>query len=270
MRKTIASFLITFLLAQSIQAQDISEKSGAPSVNKTENPDKGKSTSLGKNIFKINLTAIPLKNYSFQYERVITRKFSVALGFRTMPASGLPMRSSIENAVGSDDEQTLKTIRSTKIGNTAVTPEVRFYLSKKGYGRGFYVAPYYRYSKFVCKEIPVEYDGTGGQVKTITMKGDMTSHCGGLMLGAQWTLSKSVSLDWWIVGAQYGKAKGTFTGISDIALTQAEQDDIKETIDGLDIPFGNFKYNVTSNGVTGSIDGPWGGLRSGITIGIRF
>jgi hypothetical protein len=56
------------------------------------------------NLFKVNLTAIVLKNYSFQYERILNRKFSFALGFRRMPNGKLPLQSSLQKIVGDDAE----------------------------------------------------------------------------------------------------------------------------------------------------------------------
>ncbi|MFM2326566.1 MAG: hypothetical protein RIR31_768, partial [Bacteroidota bacterium] len=38
-----------------------------------EKPEKKESAKHATNIFKVNLTAIVLKNYSFQYERVLSR-----------------------------------------------------------------------------------------------------------------------------------------------------------------------------------------------------
>jgi len=47
------------------------------------------------NLFKINLTAIPIRNYSFQYERVLTKKLSVAISYKTMPSGNVPFKNSI-------------------------------------------------------------------------------------------------------------------------------------------------------------------------------
>ena len=113
------------------------------------------------NIVKLNLMGLPLKNFSFQYERVITKRLSVAVGIRTMPTGSLPFANSFATQVGDGDPELEANIRAVKVGNFAVTPEVRLYLSRKGYGRGFYIAPYYRYAKFTSDELPVDYDGDG-------------------------------------------------------------------------------------------------------------
>ena len=58
---------------------------------KTEKKEKSAKPAQPMNIIKVNLTALVLKNYSFQYERILNRKFSAAIGFRTMPTGKLPL-----------------------------------------------------------------------------------------------------------------------------------------------------------------------------------
>src|SRR4028119_303486 len=58
------------------------------------------------NLIKLNLTAIILKNYSIQYERVLSKPVSVAVSFRLMPATSLPFKSAILEEVGDDDPDT--------------------------------------------------------------------------------------------------------------------------------------------------------------------
>src|SRR5690606_6992454 len=97
-----------------------------------------KNSSEAANLVKINVTSIPLSNFSFQYERVLTNKISGAVGLRIMPKSNLPFRSSIEDLI--DDEEAWRYLSDLKISNFAITPEVRFYLGKEAF-RGFYIAP---------------------------------------------------------------------------------------------------------------------------------
>jgi hypothetical protein len=219
------------------------------------------------NFFKTNLTSIPLKNYSLQYERVLSKGVSIAVTFRTMPSTSIPFKSLILEAVG-DDPDTKDIIEKGKISNFAFTPEVRFYLGK-GYGKGFYVAPYYRYVKFSTNQIPVNYDANGTQ-QTINLSGNLTANTGGLLLGAQWLLGKRFCIDWWIIGAHYGSGNGTFTGISSAQLSAADQAEIKQELEDIDIPLTDKTVTVTPNTVSVKLDGPFGGLRGGISFGIRF
>ena len=93
----------------------------------------------GKNLLKINLTAIPLNNYSFMYERKIGRKTSLAVGYRFMKEGGLPLKSNFKTLI--DDEELFDRLDQFQTGNSAVTPEIRFYMGK-GVFRGFYLAPF--------------------------------------------------------------------------------------------------------------------------------
>lgn len=221
------------------------------------------------NILKLNLTALPLKQYSFQYERVLNRKISVLAGFRLMPSTGLPFKKLIlENAA--DDPDTRDAIESFRISNIAITPELRFYLSKKGYGRGFYIAPFYRYARYSSNNMRFTYDDGSGGTGTIDLNGKLTTNTGGLLLGTQWNLGKSVVLDWWILGPHYGGGTGLFTGVSSQTLTPAEQDDLRNQLNDIDIPFTTTSVNVTANSASLRLDGPWAGIRAGFSLGIRF
>src|SRR5690606_6922109 len=55
------------------------------------------------NLVKVNLTALPLNNFSFQYERAIGKKTTVAMGLRFMPKGDLPLKSAIESLIDDDE-----------------------------------------------------------------------------------------------------------------------------------------------------------------------
>lgn len=221
-----------------------------------------------KNLVKMNVGALLLKNYSFQYERLISKRISVAVGVRLSPKSNVPFSSKIETLI--DDPETWESIKNFKTGNFAITPEVRLYMGK-GVFNGFYVAPFARYAKYTA-EVPVSYDGDNGS-EMIPLDGDVTTLTGGLLLGAQWKLSKLVYLDWWILGPNYGSSSGTLTGTKNLSAT--EQAEIKETLDDLmedlnDTNVIKASSTVSSNGAKINFDGPWAGLRAGLCIGFRF
>ena len=73
------------------------------------------------NFIKINLTAIALKNYSIQFEKIVTKRFSLGASFRTMPSSSVPLKSLILDAVG-DDPDTKDVIEKFRMSNMAFTP----------------------------------------------------------------------------------------------------------------------------------------------------
>lgn len=237
-------------------------------------PDAGKQQTTAadtkqlRNFIKTNITSIPFKNYSLQYERVLSKMVSVAVAYRTMPSTCIPFKSIVLDAVG-DDPDTKDIIERTKLSNNALTPEVRFYLGK-GYGKGFYIAPFYRHVKFSTNEVPVSYTSGVSGKQTVTLSGDLTANTGGLLLGAQWLLGKHLCLDWWIIGAHYGSGNGDFNGVPSTALTLSQQQEIKQNLDDIDIPLTDKTVTVTANNVAVKLDGPFGGLRGGISIGFRF
>lgn len=264
------AMLVCVATISSISAQStLDEQSGGSPAPTKKTAEQGE-VKQKMNIVKVNLMALGLKNYSFQYERVLTKKISLAVGVRTMPTGGLPFQDLFADQIGDDDPDLEANIRALKVGNFAITPELRFYLNRKGYGRGFYLAPYYRYAKFNSEELPITFTGDGGTDKTIRLKGDVTTHSGGLMIGAQWHLGKVVTLDWWIIGAHYGTSNGTLSGVPSSSLSTDEQDELRRVINELDIPLTKITAEVNANNIKAIIDGPWAGVRAGLSIGIRF
>jgi hypothetical protein len=258
-------FIITALLVSTTLKLN-AQTSDSSSLNDKETKSKNVHQ---QNFLKINLTAIALKNYSIQYERVLNKSISVAVSFRTMPTSSIPFKNLILKSVN-DDADTKEIIENFRISNFAFTPEVRFYLSKKGYGRGFYIAPFYRYANFKATNLTFDYTNILNQESSIDLAGKLTSNTGGFLFGAQWSLGKHLCLDWWIFGPHYGAGKGTFTGVASKPLTQEEQNDLRQKLEDLDIPLTNKTVNVNANGATLTLDGPWGGVRGGLSLGFKF
>jgi len=221
-----------------------------------------------KNIVKWNVAALITKSYSFQYERAVGSKISVALGYRNMPKSSIPFKGTINDAV--DDAQTERAIDNFRTSNFAITPEVRFYLGKKGVFQGFYLAPYVSYAKY-SGEGPIEIDIPQlNRTESMFFKGDINTYTAGLKIGAQWKLSKLVYLDWWIIGPNYGSAKGDLA--SQRNSNAIEQAVIKDQIDNLieDLPLIKATSTVDGNGANIHIKGPWAGARAGLNVGFRF
>ena len=233
-----------------------------------QSEEEDKPTESSKNnIVKINLSALVVKNISVQYERKVAKRVSVAANVHYRPFGQLPFLSSIESAI--DDPSV--PVNQLKWGGVGVTPEVRFYVGKKGALNGFYFAPFANISKYKA-DLPIEYSN-GSIDKTGIFNGSISTVTGGLMLGAQWKLGKSVYLDWWIIGPNYGNAKGDL--VLTTTLSPSERDDLEQQIKDLkaDAPFDKLieSYKVTSSGATIRAKGPWGGLRGlGFNIGFRF
>lgn len=218
----------------------------------------------GKNIIKLNLPALALKNFSVQYERAVGKRISIAATMRYMPTGSVPLKSLIVDLA--DDAETERQLDNLNVGNFAVIPEIRFYLGKKGVFRGFYLGPFASIATYNT-DLLYEFDDAG-KTKTIPLSGNVSSFTGGLMIGAQWKLSKRLFLDWWILGPNYGTSSGDISGQQ--KLSDSEQQSLSNQLDGLDVPLTKFTYVVNDNGATVNFKGPWAGVRAGICIGINF
>ncbi|MEO8961742.1 MAG: hypothetical protein ABI325_07670 [Ginsengibacter sp.] len=272
-------FLIAFSLCTSfhIVAQNISGTDALIAVNSTENVSSN-STSVPEkvyerpplNLVKLNLTGILLNNYALQYERILNHKISVAFQYRMMPKTGIPFKSIILKQVGNDDPETKKLIDDFRMSNFAITPELRIYLGKKGYGRGFYIAPFYRYASFKSSDLNVFYTDVNNVDQSIKMSGKLTSNTAGLLMGVQSDLGKHVNLDISFFGPHYGSGKGTFSGTTSSPLSSDEQYNLRRQLENLDIPLIETTVNVNANGASLKLDGPWAGYRFAISLGLRF
>jgi hypothetical protein len=220
------------------------------------------------NIIKTNITGYAFRNINLSYERSINRWFAINVGFGTVAEGKVPFM----NAFLSEEDE--KDFQNLKIKATNFTIEPRFYIGE-GYGKGFYFAPYYRYSKVSTNTFDYTYDYTAfGTTVPIPLKGsgDANGNSGGLMVGAQFFLNKQHSfvLDFWIAGAHYGSGKGNFSLTSNIILTPEMQNELKKEIENLDIPFVDYTVETNANGANIKLDGPWAGFRSGFSLGYRF
>ncbi len=254
MKKLIFSVLILFSTLPIVKAQ-------SDTVSADDNSQKA---SVHKNMVEINLFALPLKNFSLNYQRQITRKTTVGLTARLMPDGLLPFEKSFRSSI--KDSTAKAQIDNFKVGNYAVMPEIRFYFSRKGAFHGFYVS---LFASFAHYSASLPYNYTDSNVnKTIQLNGSVNSITGGFMLGAQWNIGKSVYLDLHIIGPNYGSSSGSISGHT--TLSASEQSALKSSLDGLNIPIVKTSSTVDANGAKLSFSGPWAGIRSGLCIGFRF
>jgi hypothetical protein len=223
---------------------------------------------LPKNIVRLNLSSLLLKNYHVTYERGLSRKLSFSLSYRWMPKGTIPLKNYFDNNVSSNALQ----LNSFQVGNNAITGEMRFYLGKKNL-TGFYLAPYVRFATFDATA-PITYTSTTGGpsvTKTGDFTGKVTSTSGGLMLGWQFNLSKRVLIDLQIIGGHFGSCSGDLNLVSVIPLTPQEQSSLQSSLNGISIDPFDIKTTVNVNGANIQVNGPWAGIRgANIGIGFRF
>jgi hypothetical protein len=211
----------------------------------------------GKNLIKLNLGSLFLKTVSVEYERAIHNKISVGLGVRVMPKGSLPFSSSFDSI---DDQ-----LGSLELGNIAITPAIKFYMGK-GVFKGFYVAPFLRYANYNAS-INYEFE-SNNIIEKMPLTGKLNTFTGGVLLGAQWRIAKKVYFDWSIFGPHYGFSSGELVGTK--SLTTTQQQDLRDELDGIDLPVGKITSTVNASGATVKVDGPWAGIRGNIGIGYRF
>ncbi|TDQ12146.1 DUF3575 domain-containing protein [Pedobacter metabolipauper] len=216
-----------------------------------------------KNLIKMNVAALVLNNFSFQIERAVGKKISVALGVRFAPEKGLPLKSQLEDAIDNDD--TWQSIKDFNIANFAITPEVRFYLGERVF-KGFYIAPFARYSTYDIAG-PFKFD-TPVSSEIIPLDGDIKALTGGLLFGAQYNLGKSFSLDLFL-GGSYGTPSGSMSGRR--TLNTQEQQYLRESLEDLEeLPLITTTYTVDGDGAKVDFGGKFVTVRGGICLGFRF
>lgn len=219
----------------------------------------------GKNILKLNLTGLPTRNIGLYGERVLSKRVSAVIGVNKMLEGGVPLlkQFGVEK----------KELTNARLSSFSVTPELRFYLGK-GYGRGFYVAPYYRFEQFKVSGISFTYNNS----VDLAIGGNLTTQSGGLMLGSQWLLGsrKNFVIDWGILGLHYGVSSGKLSGKPERPLTTKEQDDLRKDMSeyanyDLKLTKINGEVSVTPNDATISLNNsPWSLFRMNISVGYRF
>lgn len=246
----------------------------APFVLQAQDSDEDETP--GRNLFKTNLAGLALRNYNITYERMLSKKTSFSLSYRTMPSGPVLFKERIISSIndggtpGSIDAQ--REVESIRMGNMAVTPEIRFYAGRKGYGHGFYFSLFYRYAKHEIGNISVDYKDNAGANRTATLTGSLTSNTGGFMLGSQWIIGRRVALDWWILGPHFGVGKGTLSGTNSSPISSTDQNSLRTELENVleAVPFVKNVIDINANGAKVSLSGPWAGVRGGLCLGIRL
>ncbi|MCG9899763.1 MAG: DUF3575 domain-containing protein [Hydrotalea sp.] len=222
-----------------------------------------------KNIVKINGSSLVARTVSLQYERQISKKISLAVGYKFTPEGGLPFQSSINNII---DDPSVR-FDQMQVKGSAITPEIRFYTGKNM--KGFYLAPYARWGTTEASNLPVVVNYTvagNAQSTTATFGGKSTGFGGGVMIGTQFTLLKFVNIDLWIIGAHIGSGSGEMNATFSSPLPIQGQQELSRQLEEVknNASFLNMTYSVNANGAQVNI-GRYAGIRgAGVTIGFRL
>ena len=220
----------------------------------------------GKTVVKYNVAGLLMNAHNIQLERVVGRKQSLAVSFGFSSDASLPFKDFLLDRYDGDP-QGIDIIESFSFDRFSITPEYRFYVGRKGAPSGFYIAPFLRYTRFNTAQQLSFIDGDNSD-HTVDFKGTIKGYGGGLMLGSQWTLGRSVVLDLWLLGPFYGTMRGDLSGVDNKPIKDplGLEDDI-ESID-----LGPWSVDATVSGQRADVklDGPFLGIRAGFCIGFRF
>lgn len=248
MKKIYLTLSIIFMVIFAVQAADLTDSS--------------KVIKGHKNLIKINLPTLALRTYALEYERAITKKTALSFGYRYMPKGEVPMKDKVIDLIG--DPEIEKQLNNFQFGNTAFTPQIKFYFGKDVF-KGFYLAPFARIAKYNAEGLfQFDFNGTP---QDMPLKGEINTLTGGLEMGLQFRLGKYIHLNF-NFGPQYGTSKGDFKGTKN--LSPQEQQALRDELENLEIPFTDKTVSVDANGANVKLDGPWAGIKAGIMLGIRF
>jgi len=282
MKKTLLLFILLSFITHLVDAatQDTTSAAATSTVKTEEEEDASPDDSDGQmtmaapfqNIVKMNVSSLIVKNFSFQYERVLTPKLSACLGIRLMPKGGMPFSGTLASKIDDDDDDAAKQfIKKMDMGGWAITPELRYYFGK-GYGKGFYLSVFGRYERFDLNSV-YAYKDDNNVTTNIAFDGHYSSTGIGLMIGSQFMLGSRVTLDWWILGPYYARPKADLNG-SGFNLSNEDRDQLQEDIDGVEIDLLSFKTTaaVTNTTATIKVGGSSAPLVRGfgLCLGVRF
>jgi len=224
-----------------------------------------------KNNIKFNVPGMILfNNYTFSYERMLSRKISVTGSFRFMPTKSVTSttigQKIAEKFINASDYD------NVTASNKAYTLECRFYGGKHPGARGFYVAVYGRYTDFDIY-YPYDFYSETNDHYLIPLDAKLHGIGGGIGFGAQWLIAKRITLDFTVLGAHFGSLNGNAIGKTDLsALSEKDKQNLEDEINSI-IDISDKQYitsTVTSEGVQATIKGPFIGIKTGISIGIAF
>lgn len=227
-----------------------------------------------KNIIKFNTTGLISRKIEFQAERVIVKPISIAFSYSTLPEGNIPLKDQLIEFFIDEEEEgediLLNLINSASVGQTSFIPEIRFYLGQ-GYGKGFYIAPFYKQSKYDIRDANLtDYQLDDGSFESLMVNGKLDSNTFGLLLGAQFNLWHRVVVDCWFMGPHYGLGKSELIGRVIDPLSTNEIAMLSNQLSTISLPSTDTTIDITSEEVVLKTDGAWGGFRAGISLGIRF
>ncbi|HLS11898.1 MAG TPA: DUF3575 domain-containing protein [Flavobacteriaceae bacterium] len=225
------------------------------------------------NQIKVNLATLLWGTGSINYERRLSKQWTIGLTANYRPKSSPPFKSTIQDVFGDKTksyEDYAFDVDQLEYGNWSISPELKVYLGKAGAFKGFYIAAFAKYENIdMDYDLPLSFDINERNIETtLPLTGSIKPWSGGIYIGYQWQLGNSWFLDLQLIGGNFGA--GTLEVASNQSLTQDEQDRILSFADQVQDELSDVNYEVDSNGARIWGDIPWFGLRTGISIGFVF
>lgn len=273
MRNYLAAFLLlNFSCCYSQQENDSISGLSQMIEHKENNSNQIDSKLFRRNGIKVNLFSLLVNNYSVSFERIISRKMSIQIGYRYQPYKYL-----MENPIGRFLTKKGAAIDlryyNFQTSNNALSSDFRVYTGKKYGAQGFYFGLYGRYASFDADNIDYNYITKNDDEYLVPLVSNFNGFGGGIVMGRQWLIKKRISIDY-SFGFHYGKLNGSLVSNKDLSgLTNQEKNELQANIEELFIIVNkNYLSTITvdNSGVTGKISGPFLGIRSGLSIGIVF
>jgi len=171
-----------------------------------------------QNVVKLNLFGVAITNVPLSYERALNENMSAVVTISYLPSRALP-----KFAIESQD--TSAGFGNLKLNGFSISPEFRFYPGSGEAPKGFYIAPYLRYS-FYKASTPYYYKETTGVVSKLETAVRFNYYGAGFQIGKHWLIGDKFSIDWSIIGLGYGSFKTAFRVSGDL------QDDTYSEVEG--------------------------------------
>lgn len=205
-----------------------------------------------ENVVRMGVSSFAANHFNLAYERVLGDKTSANLQFGYVYGFG---GSALNNSQVEDITTGFDLNPFTGI---VIHPEFRFYSAKHGAPRGFYFAPYFRYSN-VSSDGTYNWDaGVPGAVPNIMTSTVRYSHAGlGIQLGTQFMIKDMVAIDFFWMGPRlYAQNTYTFSlkgnpdpsGMGGLDMTDVAQSvDLEGSIGDLPVVGGLINYSQTAS-----------------------
>lgn len=212
-----------------------------------------------KNVIKWHPLSLYSGSVGIGYERAINESNSVDITI------GIPfdqkMNASITDLIYPSDDYSVSDATISKMG---LRLAFRHYTGQQIAPKGFYLEPYASYQKTEPNITGNSGTNAGG------LKGSLTTLSGGLQLGYQFLIKKTVTIDLYFLGLGAGVVNADLSGTTTADISKYKQD-IEDLIKDLPVIGDKTKVTVENNEVKVNVKNlisPT--FRAGISIGIAF